>query len=129
MPKTYSLTGISGQVYTYTEFSPGADWNDIAGNYAFAKIGTLLTDNASATILYLGQADSFKSRFSNHEAWAPAVQHYNANAVLARVNPNGEAARKAEEKDLIARYNPPLNTQHRTAPPGQPQLPPRPSAR
>jgi len=34
--------------------------------------------------------------------------------VLAHVNYGGEFARRAEERDLIARYNPVLNVKHRT---------------
>jgi hypothetical protein len=65
-------------------------------------------------LLYAGQCDSYKNRLRDHEVWPSAVA-LGATHVLAHVNANA-LARLAEERDLIRRWNPPLNQQHRTRP-------------
>jgi phage gp45-like len=124
MPLNFTLTGVSGAVYTYQAYDPATTtWNDVAGNYAFGRLSSPSLGSQSVVILYLGETESCKTRLSSHEAWDDAVRLHRADVILARVNTNGAGHRKAEEKDLIATYNPPLNTQHRTGPQAQPQLP------
>ncbi|WP_316226226.1 hypothetical protein [Bradyrhizobium sp. SZCCHNS3052] len=85
------------------------DLLDQPGNYGFLKhIG-----NQRYTPLYFGQADSLRNRLLNHERWADAVRA-GATVLVTHTTPAGEAARLSEEKDLIAKWNPPLNVQHRT---------------
>jgi hypothetical protein len=80
------------------------------GNYIYAKqlpTGRFLP-------LYIGQASSLQVRIPGHEVWAEAVR-LGVTHVFSHVTPAGERARCAEEADLIAFWNPPLNKQHRTA--------------
>jgi hypothetical protein len=97
-----TLIGISGAKYVYETYDINTVWNPLPGNYAFA--------DAALRIKYVGQTDNFAKRFSNHEKWPEAVK-YGATQILARVNQQGEIARKAEETDLIRAYNPPCNVQ------------------
>lgn len=115
MQPTLVLTGVSGLKYVYGLFSPDASWNPIGGNYAFVSEGTLLT---GFSILYIGETESFKSRMPTHSVWPIVLTRYFKPLIYAHTNLNGAAARKAEERDLIAAYNPPENIQHRTGPAG-----------
>jgi hypothetical protein len=85
-------------------------WNEVPANYCFAKIQGML----SVAPLYFGQTNNLAERMANHNKLTLAAA-YGATIVLAHVNQGGEAARKAEEKDLIQAYNPPANIQHRSA--------------
>jgi hypothetical protein len=60
----------------------------------------------------------------SHECWSNAVINHGATHILAR-EIDTEANRIAEEQDLIAAYNPPMNVQHRTSLTGQAALPSR----
>ena len=37
MANKCNWTGASGKIYEYEIFPIGTDWNDVAGNYIFAK--------------------------------------------------------------------------------------------
>ena len=69
----------------------------------------------------------FKRRLGSHEVWPSAKAQFGANYVLARVNGVDEA-RLAEERDLIARYTPPLNTHYQPTPLNGLCAPPAPEA-
>lgn len=102
-------SGATGNKYTYGVYTPNTQWNDAPGNYIFAGIvGT------SWVALYVGQASSFRDRFSNHEKWAEAVRN-GATHVHAHVNNSGESARIAEEYDLIRSNQPHCNVQLKSA--------------
>lgn len=101
------LNGSSGRVFEFLPYDRWIEWYDVPGIYAFAAPALL-----GWRLFYIGIAESFKSRMSGHEQWAPAVG-LGATHVLARVNAN-YLARAEEERDLIGFYNPPLNVQHRT---------------
>lgn len=80
---------------------------DHPGNYMFVRrvIGGWLP-------VYIGIADSLRDRIPGHERWAEA-EKLGATHVMSHTQ-TSQKARKAEEKALIARWNPPLNSQHRT---------------
>ena len=82
---------------------------DVAGNYVFVK----QLPNGKFTPLYFGIADSLQMRIPNHERFDDAVRAGTTH-VMAHTTPTGEAARIAEERDLIQHWNPPLNVHHRT---------------
>ena|SRR5256885_7596866 len=104
---TCTWTGISGNKYGYTVYDPATTtWNDVPGNYIFAH--QLSTGRWTAD--YIGETQSFKDRFSNHEKW-PCAKRHGATHIHAHVNNGGQAARQAEESDLIASNNPPCNDQ------------------
>lgn len=83
------------------------------GNYGFFMRTNGLLGSAYR-VLYLGIADDLRSRLSSHERMLDAIR-LGANVIAAHINENNNA-RCAEEADLIARYNPPMNVQHRTLP-------------
>jgi hypothetical protein len=80
----------------------------VAGNYAFVK----RLPNGNYTPLYFGQADDLQARIPNHDRLDDA-RRAGATHVMAHSTQGGELARLAEERDLIQRWNPTLNVQHR----------------
>ena len=94
----------SGAVYDYTVYAPSGTWNDVPGNYIFAR----LDQNNTWIALYIGETRSFQDRFSSHEKW-PCATRLGVTHIHAHGNNNGVAARRTEEADLIGDYNPPCN--------------------
>lgn len=97
-------TGIDGSNYEYKVFSPDTRWNDVPGNYIFAKrVGT------GWQALYIGETKSLKTRFENgHEKWQSARRH-GATHVHAHTSNAAKSVRTREEGNLIENYSPPLN--------------------
>ncbi len=83
-------------------------WNDVSGLYIFTYITAV-----HWYPLYVGQADSFKTRLSSHERWDEAVRkgatHVHALAVPQHL------IRDLWEGMLIQNLQPPMNVQHRNA--------------
>jgi hypothetical protein len=101
--------GKSGRTYRYW-FSTFTDtFKDEGGNYMFVKPHP----NGGYLPVYIGVADSLRDRLSNHERMADA-KRAGATYVMTHTTPAGDAARLAEEKDLIAYWQPVLNTHHRS---------------
>ena len=100
---TCNWQGASGKLYSYTIYSLNTQWNDVPGNYIFAK-----QVPGGWQPLYIGETQSFKTRIPNHEKW-PCVRRYGVTHIHAHRNDGGTAARKAEETDLLARFDPPCN--------------------
>ncbi|MCS3449532.1 hypothetical protein M2222_001647 [Bradyrhizobium elkanii] len=107
-----NFSGASGAVYSYWRVDQprnGATLQDVGGNYAFLK----KLPNGNYVPVYFGQADSLRNRLPSHERLDDAIKA-GASVVVAHTTPAGEAARLSEERDLIAKWNPVLNTHHRT---------------
>lgn len=84
-------------------------WRDVGGVYIFSGIDH---QNGWWEPLYVGQTDSFRNRIPPHERWEEAVL-LGATHVHAMEVP--QAALRAQlERELIAGYQPPLNTQLRS---------------
>lgn len=81
------------------------------GNYIMAKhLG-----NGQWAAVYVGSTPNggtLRDRIPGHEKWFSAVA-LGATRIWAHIN-NDPVAMLAEEQDLIARLNPPLNVQYRT---------------
>jgi hypothetical protein len=107
--ETIELIGILSR-YPYQRADLNLPWNDIGGCYAFVNYSS-----GYPYVVRVGKCDSFKTRPMppGHECWADAVRDHGATHLYVRVIPN-EADRAMEEQDLIAAYNPPMNTHHRT---------------
>jgi hypothetical protein len=104
-------TGLSGTTYRYHFLDkPTADGIlAVAGNYVFVK---RLPDGNTYSPLYFGEAENLQDRIPYHDRWQDAVRA-GMTHVMAHKTEGGVTARLAEERDLIQRWNPPLNVQHR----------------
>jgi hypothetical protein len=101
----------SGHKYRYWFLSNPSTASGIkseAGNYMFVKP----TNNGWVPV-YIGIADNLSERIPCHDR-APEAAKLGATRVMAHTSDN-QAAREAEERDLIGYWNPPLNLQLRTA--------------
>lgn len=79
-----------------------------SGNYMFVK------PTISGWVpVYIGIADNLRDRIPCHERWAEAVR-LGATRVMGHTNAV-QMNRETEERDLIGRWNPLLNTHHRRA--------------
>lgn len=93
--------------YELNVYPPQTPWNDVAGIYIFSGLNL----RREWVAFYIGQADSFRSRFSNHERWGDAVKA-GATHVHAKVVPM-QWQRDQIEGALIRAFQPPLNKQLR----------------
>ena len=104
---TITWTGQSGEKYQYGSYQIGTSFKNVPGNYIYAK------KNSSGywDACYIGQTESLKDRLGDHEK-ETCAKRYGATHIHVHSNGNGEAARKAEEKDLILKQQPPCNEQY-----------------
>jgi len=98
---------VTWSSYQFTVYTPGTDWNDVGGIYIFCG----RTAENRWRPYYIGQADSFQRRLPNHDRWNEAAR-LGAGYIHAMAVPQ-EADRNRIERELIATYQPPLNTQLR----------------
>lgn len=97
---TLSVTGASGTKYTYDLYTIGTALIDEPGNYLWTR-----DEGDGHVLLYVGETGSLKDRVNNsHEKW-PCVQRNNGTHVAAHINRAGQAARRAEEKDILDNHN------------------------
>ena len=108
MAEKVTWNGKSGIGYTYNVYDPGPAWNDVPGNYIFAKrIST--KDGLIWTAIYIGETKSFKERLGHHhEKWACAQRH-GMTHVHAHTGSTSQEVRRREEADLLATGKPPCN--------------------
>jgi excinuclease UvrABC nuclease subunit len=106
--ETVHWPGASGRTYEYWFLDLHGSIKSEPGNYMFVR----RLPNGNFSPLYIGQADNLASRIPNHERLADA-RRAGATHVMAHTTQGGEAARLAEERDLIQRWQPQLNVQHR----------------
>ena len=89
-------TGASGKKYEYEIYPIDTNWNDVPGNYIFARESSSRTWQA----IYIGQTESFKDRLPNHNE-LPCIRRNGGTHVHAHVNRDSRA-RLEEEGDLLA---------------------------
>lgn len=74
----------------------GTRWNDVAGNYIFAK-----RSGSGRTAIYIGQTSSLRDRLGpDHHRWDCGIRNGMAH-IHAHISVNNEAIRRGEETDLI----------------------------
>ena len=101
--KTINWPGQSGKQYKYTIFPIDTSFKDVPGNYIFAKE----TSPDKYVPIYIGQTSSFADRFVDHHK-EDCARRNGATHIHAHQN-SDQASRLAEERDLIARWNPVCN--------------------
>lgn len=106
MPPRCVFTGATGKEYEYFVYEWGAEFNsDDPGNYAF----TCRSADKKHKVLYFGQTKTLQGRCcDDHHKWE-AAEEMGVTHILVHRSDASEKVRCAEESDLIARYDPPLN--------------------
>jgi hypothetical protein len=103
---SYIWQGISERNYRYWIHPIGTSFKEEPGNYIFAEQMPF----AAWSARYIGQTDNLNERLGDHEKEICAKRH-GATHIHAHVTSGGEEFRKAEERDLIRKWNPPCNEQ------------------
>ena len=102
--RTIMWAGASDKQYKYWITGMDVSFKDQPGNYIFAKE----TSPDRWIPLYIGETESLKDRLPNHEK-LPCVRRYGGTHVHSHTNPSDESVRRAEESDLIEKWDPPCN--------------------
>lgn len=101
------LTGASGIEYFYTPYLfSEARWHPDPANYVFGYPD----ESGTWHLVYIGETANLLGRMQTHAQWQ-AAQRLGCTHVLVNLNPDGARVRRVQERDLIARYRPVLNTQ------------------
>lgn len=103
MADKYTWTGASGKEYMYNIFPIDTNWNDVPGNYIFAKKSSPHEWQA----VYIGETESFKERLPNHNE-LPCIRRNGGTHTHTHINRDSRA-RLDEEKDLLANNKTPCN--------------------
>ncbi len=107
MSGTYIWRGADGAPYEYRVYDLGAVWNDVPGNYIFAKKVSALA--GQWVPLYIGETGSFESRLiPSHDRWHAALQE-GMTHIHAHTSSAVQKTRRYEEWNLIRQYMPSLN--------------------
>ncbi len=102
---TIRWAGKSGEKYRYWIF-PIKDFSFKAspGNYVFAR----RTKTGSYVPVYVGETGDLSDRFDNHHKMACAIRN-GATHIHAHTSSADDEVRRAEESDIIAKWNPVCN--------------------
>ncbi len=92
--------GAMHRAYSYQEIERG-ETPLYAGNFLFARM-----ENGVPFVIYAGEGESIRGACSR--LWSAARVKYAATLLYARHN-HSEQDRVAEQADLVARHNPPMN--------------------
>lgn len=110
MSGTFIWRGEDGTPYEYRIYNLDPKWNDVPGNYIFAKEGTIL--GGGWIPLYIGETENFENRLGpSHERWAEAMAH-GMTHVHAHTSSPVQETRRYEEWNLIRQHMPILNRRH-----------------
>jgi hypothetical protein len=101
---TIEWEGQSGTKYTYWIYPLGTTFKAEPGNYIFAKE----SKPNSFSPIYIGETGDLSERFDSHHK-QDCIDSNQASHIHVHKNDDGEVARRAEESDLIAKWNPPCN--------------------
>ena len=102
---TIHWTGDSGNKYKYWIHPRGTELKAVAGNYVYAKE----TSPNRWKPVYIGQTGDLKER-QTAKYKKECLDREGATHIHVHTN-NDEDSRLAEEADLIAKWQPPCNTQ------------------
>ena len=103
--RTIHWRGASGELYKYWILPINAVLKDAPGNYIYAKE----TKPGTWRPVYIGQTRSLRNRLASHEKELSATRR-GATHIHAHLSRESDEVRKSEEADLIAKFNPPLNS-------------------
>lgn len=104
--QTILWSGVSGTKYKYWIYTIDTTFKDVPGNYIYVKE----TSKGYWSPIYIGETDSLKERLSNHEKM-PCVKRHGGKHIHTHSSASNEEVRRAEEIDLISKWDPPCNNE------------------
>ncbi len=105
-PKEVLWPGKSGRKYAYKVFPLSQEWNDVPGNYIFAKL-----EAGRWSSVYIGETESLKNRHASHEKQECAKRN-GATHIHAHKSSAEKQERLDEETDIRKSFpNTPCNLQ------------------
>lgn len=96
--------GASGVKYKYYIYPIDASFKNEPGNYIFAKE----ISPGQWKPIYIGESERLNDRLSNHDK-LPCVQRHGGTHIHAHLTSGGQDVRRAEESDLLTKWDPPCN--------------------
>ena len=97
-------TGKTGTWYHYEVYNILSPWNDVPGNYIFAR-QTL----HGWVAVYIGETESLKSRLTPYHHKMQCALRSGMTHIHAHRNDAGADARRWEERDILAGNPTPCN--------------------
>lgn len=104
---TIDYKGLSGKTYTFNIYDLNSSWNEVSVVYLVTRAFTKENGKLYHSLIYIGQTDNLKERFSNHHK-QNCFNIKNANRLCLIVE-NNEAVRLQIESDLIKGNKAPCN--------------------
>lgn len=102
--QTIKWTGKSDRTYLHYVYPIGYTFKQVPGNYIFAKE----TQPGRWTPIYAGETGDLSERFDNHHKM-PCIRSQGPTHIHVHESSTNAIARRAEERDIIDRWNPPCN--------------------
>lgn len=104
--RDFQIPSKNGNTYTFKVYDPYGDWNPVGGVYIFLRPSL----RADWDYLYIGQTEDFSKRMPpNHERWEEARRR--GATVIGATAIRSVPERLGLEKELIQRFQPPMNDQ------------------
>ena len=102
MTRQLDFPGQSGATYRYRPIEDLKPTSPGGANYLFVR-----WDEAGvAHVIFAGETDSLHR--VSFDSWGEAQSAHGATDIYARLNITG-AVRRAEQADIVEKYNPPMN--------------------
>ncbi len=115
---TAKWAGASREEYLYYIYWPSSDrlpnFKVASGNYIFTR----LIARKQWQPIYIGQTHDLTGCAKDHHT-NPCIGQNGATHLRARINENGDQARRAEMMDLVLYHSPPCNTKGTSIGPGE----------
>ena len=103
---TITWLGKSGKSYKYEIWSLSEIHKAVPANYIFVKE----TEADRYQPIYIGQTGDISERFDNHHKMS-CIRKNGATHLCSHGSSSDEKERKAEESDLLGKWNTPCNDQ------------------
>lgn len=102
--RTILWSGASNKQYKYWIYDVNTSFKDEPGNYIYAKESS----PGRWSPIYIGETESLEDRLSNHPK-LPCIRRHGGTHVHVHISSSDEEVRRAEEADLLEKWNPPCN--------------------
>ena len=103
--KTIIWKGKSGKEYKYWIYPLGTSFDAVAANYIYSRE----TSPSNWSCIYVGETENLKERPLEGHHKETCIRGMGATHIHAHTNSAGQAARRAEEADIIENYSPDCN--------------------